>query len=51
MPTKVWSKAGLLRSTLVSLGQAIYAAAWSPDGAHVVLSQVSKIKIAVPPII
>lgn len=34
---KIWSKNGNLRSTLVSLGQSIYALAWAPDDDHVVL--------------
>jgi len=41
---KIWSKSGLLRTTLASLGQAIYAVAWSPDGTNVVMSQATKIQ-------
>ena len=41
---KVWSKSGLLRTTLASSGQAIYAAAWSPDGTHVVFTQGNRIQ-------
>lgn len=41
---KIWSRNGLLRSTLVSLGQAIYCVDWSPDGSKVVLSSQSKIQ-------
>jgi intraflagellar transport protein 80 len=42
---KIWSRNGLLRSTLASLGQAIYSVFWSPDGSKVVLSSQSKIQV------
>ena len=40
---KVWSRNGLLRTQLASTGQAIYAAAWAPDGSAVVLSEGTKL--------
>lgn len=35
---KIWSKTGNLRSTLVSLGQAVYSASWGPDDEQVLIS-------------
>lgn len=34
---KIWSKTGNLRSTLVSLGQSVYALAWAPDDDHLAI--------------
>ena len=41
---KIWSRNGLLRSTLASLGKAAYCVDWSPDGAKVVFSSQSKVQ-------
>lgn len=35
---KVWSKSGNLRSTLASLGHAVYSSCWSPDDEQLLIS-------------
>jgi intraflagellar transport protein 80 len=35
---KIWSKSGNLRSTLASLGQAVYCSSWSPDDEQLLMS-------------
>lgn len=36
---KVWSKSGMLRSTVVSSNAAIYGACWSPDNQAIAYTQ------------
>mmetsp|Transcript_128351 Transcript_128351/g.411344 ORF Transcript_128351/g.411344 Transcript_128351/m.411344 type:complete len:761 (+) Transcript_128351:159-2441(+) len=42
---KVWSRSGMLRSTLTQMPQAIYAVVWSPDCEHLLFACGSKIHL------
>jgi len=42
---KVWSRSGMLRSTLTQMPRAIYAVCWSPDCEHILFSCESKIHL------
>ncbi|KAI8802527.1 WD40-repeat-containing domain protein [Cladochytrium replicatum] len=35
---KIWSRSGMLRSTLMQLGYPTYAIAWSPDNDHILMT-------------
>jgi len=40
---KVWSRSGMLRSTLAQMPQAVYSVVWSPDCEHILFCAGSKI--------
>ncbi|XP_026683019.1 intraflagellar transport protein 80 homolog [Diaphorina citri] len=42
---KIWSRNGLLRTTLISGGPPVYSAAWSPDSNKVLLTQAKSLVI------